>query len=206
MPKHPAIRGYDRIAVCFDRERKPKIWEYPYFERLAGTLPRTATLLDCGCGSGHPALSSIIDTGINVTAMDGSEAMLRLFQKRYPSIVRIHCDMLGFQPNQTFEAIIAWDSFFHLTHEEQKRMLGRFARWLRPGGLLLFTSGPDHSSVSGEMFGTCFSYASFSDREYRQLLQNNGLTVRLSEFDEPGAEIHKVWLAEKVQDLPQVGA
>ena len=39
-------------------------------------------------------------------------------------------------------AIVAWDSFFHLTRDDQRSMFPVLAKHVTRGGLLLFTSGP----------------------------------------------------------------
>ena len=193
--RHPAVAGYDIIADAFEAARQPKPWELPYFSKLADRLAPGDRLLDCGCGTGHHGLAALVDAGFSITALDGSAGMLRHFRQRYPGVATIQRDMLAYEPAEPFTAIIAWDSFFHLTHDEQARMVRRFAAWLRPGGCLLFTSGPGHSTIADAMFGTPFAYASYGDAAYRALLARGGLSVLSCDFDEPHAAIHKVWLA-----------
>ncbi|EXI77463.1 MAG: hypothetical protein AW10_03817 [Candidatus Accumulibacter appositus] len=53
----------------------------------------------------------------------------------------------------TFLALVAWDSFFHLSHDDQRRMFPSFARHAAPGALLLFTSGPAHGESIGSSRG-----------------------------------------------------
>jgi trans-aconitate methyltransferase len=195
--RHPAVAGYDVIADAFEAARKVKRWELPYFERLASLLKPGERLLDCGCGTGHVGLGSLVAAQVSVTALDGSAAMVAHFRRRYPDVPVVESDMLAYEPTEKLSAIIAWDSFFHLTHAEQARMIERFGAWLRPGGYLLFTSGPGHSAISGTMFEVPFAYASYSDAAYRDLLAASGFSVLLSDFDEPQAAIHKVWLARK---------
>jgi cyclopropane fatty-acyl-phospholipid synthase-like methyltransferase len=194
---HPAVAGYDLIADRFEAARRLKPWEPPFYAQLAAALPAGARLLDCGCGTGHAGLAHLLEAGVSITALDGSAAMLTHFQRAYPQVRTILCDMRAYLPAVSFDAIVAWDSFFHLDHGDQTAMLGRFAAWLRPGGWLLFTSGPSHSSVRDTMFDVPFAYASFSDAGYRVLLAEAGFTVRMAVFDEPQGAIHKVWMAQK---------
>ncbi|MEF2553277.1 methyltransferase domain-containing protein [Aurantimonas sp. A2-1-M11] len=195
--KHPAVAGYDRIADRFEEARRLKGWEPPFFAALADELGPGARLLDCGCGTGHAGLAHLVAAGVAITGLDGSAAMLAHFQKNYPQLPTVLGDMRTHVPAELFEAIVAWDSFFHLDHTDQAAMLGRFATWLRPGGLLLFTSGPSHSAIRNTMFDEPFAYASYSDAGYRVLLAEAGFTVRLATFDEPQGQIHKVWMAQK---------
>ncbi|SKA05393.1 class I SAM-dependent methyltransferase [Consotaella salsifontis] len=159
----------------------------------------SSRVLDCGCGSGHAGLATIIDAGTHVTALDGSSAMLALFLQRYPGVEAVRADMLVHEPDGRFDGILAWDSFFHLDHDDQVKMIARFADWLAPGGLLMLTTGPGHSTVISQMFGVDFSYGSFSGAEYRSLFKANDLLVEWDRLDEPGAAIHRVWLLRKAE-------
>ncbi len=42
---------------------------------------------------------------------------------------------------RTFDGVLAWDSFFHLTHDDQLRMSPIFAAHCAPGGNLMFNAG-----------------------------------------------------------------
>jgi len=70
-----------------------------------------------------------------------------------------------------------------------------FTSRLKPGGLLLFTSGPDEGGAGGEMYGESFGYCSLSPTEYRKLLAGQGLEVLLHKAEDPACGGHTVWLA-----------
>ncbi|WP_327065064.1 class I SAM-dependent methyltransferase [Kitasatospora sp. NBC_01302] len=44
-------------------------------------------------------------------------------------------------PAESFDAVVALYSLIHIPLAEQPGLLGRIAAWLRPGGLLLCTTG-----------------------------------------------------------------
>jgi SAM-dependent methyltransferase len=49
------IRHYERHAVEWDRDRQDNKWnDRVWHERFVGSLPKRASVLDLGCGSGHP--------------------------------------------------------------------------------------------------------------------------------------------------------
>lgn len=192
-----ASAGYDTIAARFDAERGPKPWEWRFFEDLSAVLPDGAAVLDCGCGSGHLGIGRLLARGCQVEGIDGSAAMLALFSRRYPTIPVCCSDMRDFAPRRRYDAIIGWDSLFHLTQDDQVLMLGRMGRWLKPGGRLLFTSGPNHGRVFGGMFGTPFRYWSLDEAGYRSVLAAQGFTEIACCFDEPAGERHRVWTAKK---------
>ena len=51
---------------------------------------------------------------------------------------------------RTFDGIVAWDSFFHLTWDDQRRIFPVFRAHAATGAALMFTSGPDASLHSAE--------------------------------------------------------
>lgn len=190
-----ASPGYDVIAARFDALRGPKPWEWRFFAEMADALPADAAVLDCGCGSGHLGLASLLARGHRVEGVDGSAAMLTLFARRYPAVPVRRIDMRDVAPGRRFDAIIGWDSLFHLSQADQALMIGRFGDWLRPRGRLLFTSGPEHGSVESEMFGTPFRYWSLDEAGYRDLLAAHGFVEIACCFDEPAGDRHRVWSA-----------
>jgi len=95
-----------------------------------------------------------------------------------------------------FDAVIAWDSFFHLTQDDQRGMFAVFRDHVAPDGLLLFTSGPGDGVVVGELYGRALYHASLSAEEYRTLLDGHGFSVLRHCVEDPACGGHTVWLAE----------
>jgi len=59
--------------------------------------------------------------------------------------------MRGLRLARTFEGILAWDSLFHLNHDDQRSMFGVFAAHASRGTFLMFNFGP----AFGEAVGSC---------------------------------------------------
>ena len=76
-----------------------------------------------------------------------------------------------------FDGLLAWDSLFHLTPEDQRRMFGVFARHAAPSAVLMFNSGPDHGEGVGEYRGDPLYHASLGPDEYTALLSGIGFDV-----------------------------
>jgi len=78
----------------------------------AGKVTRGTRLLDVGCGTGILSLLATL-RGAEVTAIDGSEAMLNMARQRLPSCdVRLaDLEALPFEPS-TFDAVVAVNSLF----------------------------------------------------------------------------------------------
>lgn len=192
-------RQYDAISAWFDSQRSHNdyLMERYYLEELRKGLHAQAHVLDLGCGTGEPIAGWLIRQGYKVTGVDGAPAMITLCQQRFPAMHWINCRMQEIDQPAPFDAIIAWDSMFHLSQEDQRGMFPLFGQYCKPGGLLLFTSGPHEGNITGEMQGMDFSYSSLSPHEYRSLLEMHDFQVLIHNTEDPECGNHTVWLSEK---------
>lgn len=190
---------YNHIADWFEEARdKPVLGfvEKPYLEMVASALPDNASILDLGCGTGFPVADYFMKSGHNVTGIDGSEVMIQKCRQRYPSGDWRLEDMRQVDLGQKFNAIIAWDSFFHLPHDDQRAMFSIFKAHAKQGAMLLFTSGPKHGEVISQMQGYDFYHASLSEEEYRKLLVEHDFEEVLYKAEDKDCGEHTVWLAK----------
>ena len=61
--------------------------------------------------------------------------------------------MRGLSLWRRFDGILAWDSFFHLSADDQRKMFAVFRDHAAPGAALLFTSGPRAGVAMGTFEG-----------------------------------------------------
>jgi hypothetical protein len=122
--------------------------------------------------------------------------MIALCRSRFPSVEWIECDMRRLALGREFDALIAWDSFFHLPKDAQRGMFPIFRRHIASRGLLLFTSGPADGEAIGALCGEALYHASLNSGEYRQLLKENAFEVLLHRPEDPDCGGHTVWLAQ----------
>lgn len=94
-----------------------------------------------------------------------------------------------------FSGIIAWDSFFHLCHDDQRRMFPIFRKHAAPRAALMFTSGPSHGEAIGSYQGEPLYHASLDGAEYRALLDAHGFEVVAHVIEDPTCGRHTIWLA-----------
>jgi ubiquinone/menaquinone biosynthesis C-methylase UbiE len=187
---------YEAVAREFDRDRSKFLMEKFYLDRMLAHLVGGATVLDLGCGSAEPIAKFFIDNGCRVTGVDAATAMLVLCRERYPTQTWIEGDMRTLDLGRRFDAVIAWDSFFHLTADDQRAMFPVFARHAAPGAPLLFTSGPQAGVAMGEIYGHALHHASLDTAEYEQLLATHDFRVLLHRIEDPDCGGHTVWLAQ----------
>lgn len=199
LPDPGTTRGvYDRNAAEFDRLRGRAFFEAAWLRRFAAALPARGRVLDLGCGAGEPIARWLIGEGFRLTGADFSEPMLALARARWPDGDWRHADMRGLELGERFDGIVAWNSFFHLTQDEQRDCLPRLARHLEDGGVLLVTVGPSQGEVGGTVGDEPVYHASLSPAEYAGLLERCGM--RLTGFLAEDADCgqHSVLMARKV--------
>ncbi|UYN97178.1 MAG: class I SAM-dependent methyltransferase [Enhydrobacter sp.] len=186
---------YERHAVAWDSDRTKSLFERPWLDRFTELIPPHGSVLDLGCGSGEPIARHLIGAGFEVTGVDASPVMVGLCRDRFPDGTWIVADMRQLPLGRSFDAILAWDSLFHLTAEDQRRMFRAFACHARPGSVLMFTSGPAAGEAIGSYRGEPLYHASLDGPEYRSLLAGAGFDVIAQANADPACGGHTVWLA-----------
>jgi 2-polyprenyl-3-methyl-5-hydroxy-6-metoxy-1,4-benzoquinol methylase len=141
-------------------------------------LPSDARILDLGCGTGRPIAEWLLQRGFRVTGVDQSSEMLAQARQLFPAgdwrLARIE----DFTSEERFEAVIAWDSLFHIPRKRVPEILERVAAILAPGGRFTCTlGGSAHPAFTDEMFGVEFFYDSPPPDESRALLRELGFVI-----------------------------
>ena len=188
---------YEAVAAEFDRLRSRGLMERAYLERVLAAMPANGAVLDLGCGMGEPIARFFIEAGCRVTGVDVAPSMIALCRARFPGHTWLVADMRGLDLGARFDAIVAWDSFFHLPQDDQRAMFAVFERHASPGGSLLFTSGTDDGTAIGSIAGRPLYHASLASAEYARLLATHGFAVSLHRVADPECGEHTVWWAER---------
>lgn len=200
-PADQIIGLYRRHATAWTTARKatargPRLIEHLWLEAFTALLPPGATVLDIGCGSGLPVARHLLGQGLIVTGVDSAPEMIALFRQNLPDQLAHVADMRSLALEQRFNGLIAWDSFFHLSPDHQRRMFPIFREHAAPGTALMFTSGPASGEVVGTLEDDPLYHASLDGDEYRSLLRNNGFTVVRHIVEDPDCGGHTVWLSQ----------
>ena len=193
-PADRIVDLYETHAADWDRARGRTLFERPWLDRFAAGLPLEAKILDIGCGSGQPIAAYFIASGFSVTGVDSAASMIGLCRARFPFHEWFVADMRRLTLGRRFDGLIAWDSFFHLTFEDQRRMFPIFSKHAAPGAMLMFTSGPRHGEAIGIFGGEPLYHASLDTDEYRALLGDNGFDIVDHAAEDPACGGHTIWL------------
>ncbi|MDP3268899.1 MAG: class I SAM-dependent methyltransferase [Legionella sp.] len=198
MNKTKVYEVYDEIINWFDDARNKRLMESEYLNLIVNTIPPKGTILDLGCGTGEPIAQFFIEKGFKVAGVDGSQKMIELCKKRFPSERWIVSDMRTINLHQQFDAVLAWHSFFHLDHDSQRNMFKKFVSHIKPGGVLAFTSGEEEGEVWSDNGGQQLYHASLSTKEYHNLLKNFSFKVLVHKVRDPECGEATIWLAQKI--------
>lgn len=191
------IDVYQRHGAAWAKLRSDHLMEATWLDRFCNLLPAGAPVLDIGCGSGLPIARELIRRGFDVTGVDGTPIMLALLRHNLPGISAHLVDMRQLALGRSFAGLLAWDSFFHLSPDDQRAMFPRFQAHAAPGAALMFTSGNAEGSAIGQLEGEPLYHGSLDPEEYRSLLNAAGFEVVAHEIEDPSCGNHTIWLAQQ---------
>jgi SAM-dependent methyltransferase len=186
---------YERHAYDYVADRR-SVGESAWLDRFGALLSQGASILDIGSGSGEPVARYLIDQGFAVDGVDTSPTLISLCRERFPQRSWHVADMRSLTLNNKFDGLLAWNSLFHLTHDDQRRMFPIFKRHASPGAALMFTSGASHGEAMGSYRDEPLYHASLAPAEYRTLLHSIEFRVVAHSVDDPTCGGHTIWLAQ----------
>ena len=201
---HPANRiigHYERHATAWDSDRQNSGWnDKVWHDLFVNSLTAGAKILDLGCGSGRPVAQHMAQRGLLVTGVDSSPTMISLCRSRLPDHEWIVADMRELSLGRRFDGILAWDSFFHLGHDDQRRMFAVFAQHASANALLMFNAGPQHGEGIGNYRGDPLYHASLAPDEYEVLINRFGFEVIEHAANDKRAGGRTAWLCRSRED------
>ena len=170
--------AYDRCAMEYASQRSASAGAE--LNLIEERLAPGSRVLDVGCGAGIPVSRQLADK-FDVMGIDISLSMIAMARKNVPSARFIRADVLETGiPAAGFDAIVSYYAIFHIPRQEHRKLFGRFARWLRPGGLLLFTVAPKDDGpgyTEDGFFGETMYWSNFGPGTYRKILAETGFEI-----------------------------
>ena len=201
--------AYNRCAMDYARQRRTTAEAELYLvtERLAPN----SKILDVGCGAGIPVARHLARM-FSLTGIDISSNMIALAKENVPTAKFAIADAMETEfPACSFDAIVSFYAIFHIPRQEHLNLFRRFAHWLRPGGLLLFTvarkdDGPGYTE--DDFCGGTMYWSNFGPSTYKKFLTETGFQIEqegivgggFGSVDAP-EEVHPFFFAVKREGL-----
>ena len=129
-----------------------------------------------------------------MTGVDSSPTMISLCRSRLPDHGWVVADMRRLSLGRRFDAILAWDSFFHHDHDDQRGMFAVFGEHSSADAVLMLNTGPGHGEGVGSYRGDPLYHASLAPAEYVTLVNGIGFEVIERAANDARAGGRTVWL------------
>ncbi|MDR3560775.1 MAG: class I SAM-dependent methyltransferase [Negativicutes bacterium] len=142
---------FDRLATDWDDLRVADPEKIRRLMSRTGLRPGDR-VLDAGCGTGIlvPYIRKAVGGAGQITAVDFSASMIALAAAKYkdePGVRFLTADIMDFQPDTGFDAIICFNFFPHVA--DKPAFLARMRGMLAAGGGLVIMHDISRDSVNG---------------------------------------------------------
>jgi 2-polyprenyl-3-methyl-5-hydroxy-6-metoxy-1,4-benzoquinol methylase len=175
VPEPDDSNGWEAVAGKLMAHRERSRIGVNVVRAWAQTLPRGASILDLGCGSGVPISEALMNEGFVVDGIDASPTLVAAFRQRFPQ-ASVACEaaesshMFG----RTYDGILAVGLVFLLSADAQRSLIHRMGAALKPGGRVLFSSPAQVCTWLDLMTGR--ESRSLGAEAYEAILSEAGLT------------------------------
>lgn len=133
--KDNVARFFDSTAKDWDKINKPASEILEKIADIAG-ISENLSVLDVGCGTGVMFPFYLKRNVKSLTAVDVSEEMLRIAQKKFPgeSISFVQSDIVNFDDGKRYDCVITHNAFPHFLR--QREATEKLKALTSPGGTL----------------------------------------------------------------------
>jgi len=184
--------GYDQIADTYASWslRVDDPVKLRFAQIALDSFPEGGALIDLGCGTGEH-VTALLHPHFDVVAVDVSPVSIELARERVPGPDYRVADMTALElPAGSVDVVTAFFSLIHVPRDEHAALLGRIARWLRPGGMLIATMGAwAKESYVDDWLGAPMAWSQWDAETNQGLVRDAGFDLisaeEVFEADEP---------------------
>lgn len=170
MSENKTLNVYDDQAETYQKANAE--WDDPAFADFVAAMPRGGAVLDLGCGPGRAA-ARMADSGLHVTATDGSREMIRLAQK-HPGVAARQATFDEIEGLSIYDGIWASFSLLHAPRAKFPVHLAALHRAAKPGARL-YLGMKLGSGEATDALGRFYTY--YSRKELEGFLREAGFSV-----------------------------
>ena len=135
-------------------------------------------VLEIGCGTGYPVAHYLSLHNFTVTGIDVSREMIAKAKAlKLPNAVFLNREVLDFSSDIRYDAVIAFDSLWHIAKSEQAEVYRKISCLMKDGAYFLFTHGKRNDERVGTMFNQPFYYGALDIYELNTIFSETGLKI-----------------------------
>lgn len=199
--------GYDVLSYRYRDDDADEGQYAAWLAALKDRVPAGGRVLDVGCGCGVPVARSLAAAGFAVRGIDFSETQIERARQLVPAarFMQVDATRIAFG-NGVFDAVVCLYTLIHMPLGKQPKLLRHIARWLRPGGWLLATTGSEAWTGTEQSWlgGPAPMWWSQGDAaDYRSWLREAGLDIIEESFVPEDDGGHALFWARKPADAIQ---
>ena len=167
---------YEINAHNYLRGRDESLVGYKVIRQWANKLPKGSEVIEIACGGGYPVTRELVESGLNLWAIDSSQTLLSEFKNRFPDI-EAKCERVQDSNffERKFDAAIAIGLIFLLPEIEQVELIKRISKILNPGGQFLVMA-PTETGMWLDL-NTGIQCSSLGFDRYQEILNNSGFEI-----------------------------
>ncbi|MFI1190628.1 class I SAM-dependent methyltransferase [Streptomyces californicus] len=170
---------FDALGAEYERAFAGSAAHRASLERLLADLAPASRVLDVGSGTGRPTAQTLARAGHRVLGVDVSPVMTGLAARQVPQAEFRCADVRDLALSEgEFDAVCVYFSLLQMERDEQRGLVERLVRSLRPGGVLVVATVPvDAEGVEAVFMGQQVRVSSFGAEEFAALVTRAGAVV-----------------------------
>ena len=144
MEQQEVIRFFDHCAPSWDADM---VRSEPVLQTILDNagIRSGIDVLDVACGTGV-LFPDYLQRGVaSLTAIDISPEMVKIARKKFPQLKILCGDVEMAEFEHPFDAVVIYNAFPHFP--EPARLIGRLAKWVKPGGRLTVAHGMSRAKL-----------------------------------------------------------
>ncbi len=179
-----SISAYEDYADIFLEHRDGSPVGINIAKQWASSLNQGADVVEIACGGGLPVTKVLIESGLNVWAIDSSSTLVSKFKERFPQIP-VECNSVLERDffNRKYDAAISIGLIFLLDEDAQISMINRVSEILHAGGNLV--NAIPLETGTWEDICTGHSCISLGQEAYENALAKSGFKI-LNHYEDSG--------------------